>query len=150
MKDSIQSDSDLKRHISIINICWQGGRCDGAVQARSLLNLPRAAVHNQIPQIIQNLKCCQGLGNTTAPSQRPSRAAWLCRPLHSLYAPSPLGFAHLPRRAVASTPQPRVGGAVAPPEGGNANCYHAKRLSVQQIKNSMSLQRCKGKVTNPV
>ena len=44
-----QPIADLERHIPIINICWLGWCCDGAIQARSLLNLPRVAVHNQIP-----------------------------------------------------------------------------------------------------
>ena len=29
--DGFQPIADLKRHIPIINICWQGWRCDGAV-----------------------------------------------------------------------------------------------------------------------
>ena len=43
-----QPIADLKRHIPIINICWQGWRCDGAIQARSLLNLLRVAGHNPL------------------------------------------------------------------------------------------------------
>ena len=54
--------ADLERHIPIINICWQGWRCDGAIQARSLLNILRVADQNQLPQIVQNLKHRQGLG----------------------------------------------------------------------------------------
>jgi hypothetical protein len=62
LDDGYQPIADLERHIPIINICWQGWRCDGAIQARSLLNLLRVAGHNQIPQVVQNFKYRQGLG----------------------------------------------------------------------------------------
>ena len=69
-----QPIADLKRHIPIINICWQGWRCDGAIQARSLLNLLRVAGHNQIPQIVQNFKYRQGLGGCPMRWQLPHGA----------------------------------------------------------------------------
>ena len=36
--------ADLERHITITHICWQGWRCERAVQTRSLLNLLRVSV----------------------------------------------------------------------------------------------------------
>jgi hypothetical protein len=68
-----QSVPDLEIHIPIIHICWRGWRRDGAIQARSLLNLLRVAVHNQIPQIVQNLKYRQGLGGRPMRWQLPHR-----------------------------------------------------------------------------
>ena len=56
------SVTDLEIHIPIIHICWRDWCCDGAIQARSLLNLSCVAVHNQIPQIVRNLKYRQSLG----------------------------------------------------------------------------------------
>ena len=54
LKDGFQPEADLEIPISIINIFWLGWRCDGAIQTRSLLNLLRVAVHNQISQIVKN------------------------------------------------------------------------------------------------